>query len=80
MIKLLLKNPYVILALVLSALGAFGGYSYFMYNKGVKSERAACNADKKDTIDESIQTRFKQDEVITPDTATYVNSLRRNTF
>lgn len=34
MIRLLLSNPYVLLFGVLSLLGAFGGYSWWMYNKG----------------------------------------------
>lgn len=34
MIKLLLSNPWVLLIGVLSLLGAFSGYSWWMYSKG----------------------------------------------
>lgn len=61
---------------VLSLVGAFLWYGHSQYHKGVKNERAVCEAEKQATLQERLKTREKQDNVVRPDTADYIKRLR----
>lgn len=76
----LLKNPVVILFAVLSLVGAFGAYTAFIYQKGIQSERMACNNQKQEAINANIKIKKEQDEAIRSDDAAYLNRMRRRTF
>lgn len=77
MISAAIKNPYVILIAAVAVIGAFSGYTAWVYNKGVQSERMACNNEKEETINENIEIRKEQDAVVRPDDAAYVDILLR---
>lgn len=76
MIKFLLKNPYILLFGVLSIITAGGVYTAWIYQKGVNNERAACNSAKTETINDNINIKKQQDNIMRPDTPAYIKRLR----
>jgi len=67
MIKLLLKNPYVLLFGVLALAGAFGGYSWWMYQKGYDartSEYIAAQNKAEEVAQENIIQTKKEAQIV----------------
>ena len=75
-----LFNPWVLLGATLTILFAFGLGYYKGSQHATTAETAKSNQEKVDTINENIEIRKKQDQVLRPDYAAYVDSLRERTF
>lgn len=74
------SNPWFIFGVVITAIVLFAGSLKFAYDKGVEIERGICNAAKSETINENITILEKQNAIIRPDDAAYINSLRDRTY
>lgn len=73
-------NPWMLALIAIVLLGAFGGVALKSYSAGASHEKNKCNNQKQETINENIDTRKKQDEVIRPSDRAYIDSLRSGTF
>jgi disulfide bond formation protein DsbB len=71
----LLKNPIVILVLILSVLGALGGIYAAGYSHGHEKATSKAEIEKKDTINGNIKIKQKQDRVTRPSDSDYRRRL-----
>lgn len=66
--------PYM--ALIALVIGVF----FYAYKLGRDKERALCELQKTIAIDENIEIRKKQDKILRPNDAAYIDSLQSGTF
>lgn len=69
----------IVLAMTI-LIGAFIKYRSYLITTGYDRAIAKCEKDKKDTVDDRIDIKKKQDNVMRFDTPGYIDSLRDGSF